>query len=73
MTHKLDQSYQALKWAADRLAEVHRESVSLETFTEALETYVLATRAYHHCIRDENERIRLDTHRIASRTDQANK
>lgn len=53
----LDQSYRALQWAADRLAETHRESVSLEVFTEALDTYILATRAYHHAIRQTNERI----------------
>lgn len=70
---RLAPSYQALNWAAKRLTEAHRDpELPATAFQEVLDTYLIATRAYHQAIRDENERLTLDTHRIASRTDQAN-
>lgn len=72
MTTTLDRSRETLTWAANRLTEAHQNpDLPEKTFQEVLDTYILATRAYHLEIRRTNERIRLDLHRTAHRTNPA--
>lgn len=70
----LDSSRETLAWAANRLTEAHRTvDLPAKAFSEVLETYLLATRAYHQTIRETNERVRHDNERVTSRTEQAHR
>ena len=64
----LDTARETLAWASNRLAEAHR-SIDLpeKGFREVLDTYLLASRAYHTAIREINESLRDDTQRLNSR------
>lgn len=52
---------ETLTWAANRLAEAHRD-ITLEDneFQEFLETFLLTARAYHQAIRDTNLSIQKE-------------
>lgn len=64
----LETARETLAWASNRLAEAHRSCTMTDPqFEEVLDTFLLATRAYHHQIRLTNESLRDDTGRIANR------
>lgn len=54
----LDKARETLTWAANRLAAAHAEPhLPDAAFAEVLDTYMLATRAYHHSIRETNKEV----------------
>lgn len=60
-TTTLDKARETLAWASNRLTEAHRDTDLPDTaFAEVLDTYLLATRAYHQTIRDTNQELRHD-------------
>lgn len=58
----LETARETLAWAANRLAEAHRDiSINDHQFNEVLATYLLATRAYHMAIHETNHQLQQDT------------
>lgn len=52
---ELDAARASLSWASNRLTQAHQDThLKPDEFNDALEVYLLATRAYHQTIRRAN-------------------
>lgn len=52
---ELDAARASLSWASNRLTQAHQDvHLKQDEFNDALEVYLLATRAYHQTIRRAN-------------------